>query len=104
MKTLARDAEERARDPLSLVQSWFFLAANGGALTHDCTSKRNVCSAVSQNVIVAPASRSDPFPAFAIALTAGLISGVSATKRRLRMVAFGIRHLFLQRHEQQNGA
>jgi hypothetical protein len=61
-------------------------------------------SAVSQNVIVAPASRSDPFPAFAIALTAGLISGVSATKRRLRMVAFGIRHLFLQRHEQQNGA
>ncbi len=32
MRTLARDAEKRARDPFSIVQTWFFLKAGGGEL------------------------------------------------------------------------
>ena len=48
--------------------------------THGCKRKRSGCSVVSPDVIVEAASRSDPFPAFSIALTAGLISGASASK------------------------
>jgi hypothetical protein len=32
MKTIARDAERRAADPFSHIQTWFFLAAYGGKL------------------------------------------------------------------------
>jgi Transposase DDE domain group 1 len=41
---------------------------------------RSGWSVVSPDVIVEPASRSAPFPAFAIVLTPGLISGASATR------------------------
>src|SRR6202022_2771627 len=32
MRTIAQDAEERARDPFSVVQTWFFFREHGGVL------------------------------------------------------------------------